>query len=236
MATWIKETDTAIYLMEGNFYLEKINKVARPNGEYQLNVRPMQAWFARPDAPGGMVVAVGINSPEPQAKPGPTGHDGSGSGGTPKPRVTFIAANPSNYRARRAGFDINTIVFHNTVFSTESAIARFKASNSQVSAHYIIDRSGEIIQMVEDRDCAFHAGNRDVNDRSIGIEHEATETERGMTKVQEQASIALIKYLMNAYDIPRNNILPHRAVRATQCPSLIFADDASFKQWIIKNF
>ncbi|GAB4157931.1 MAG: hypothetical protein Fur0046_37640 [Cyanobacteria bacterium J069] len=235
MATWIKETDSAIYLMEGGYYLEKIFKRPRANGEKELNIRPMHDWFKRDDAPGGMVVAVGVVGPEPQPKPG-TGHEGGGSGGMPKPQVTFIPAHPSNYRARREGFKINGIVFHNTVAPVQSAINTFQSSTSQVSAHYIIDRSGEIIQMVQDDYCAFHAGNKDVNDRSIGIEHEATPTQKGFTAPQEKASITLIRFLMDAYAIPKTNILAHRSVRATQCPSLIFGTDPEFQQWVTKNF
>ncbi len=236
MATWIKETDEAIYLMEGGFYLEKIPKIPRPNGEYQLSVVPMRAWFARPDAPGGMVISTGLGQPEPQPKPGTNPGSGNPGGGAPKPRVTFTPANASNYRARRAGFRIDTIVFHNTVFSTESAIATFKSPSSRVSAHYIIDRSGQIYQMVLDQDCAFHAGDRDINDRSIGIEHEATQTQRGMTPAQEKSSVALIRFLLRTYSIPRNRILPHRAIRQTSCPSLVFPDDASFNRWVVSNF
>ena len=72
MGTWIKETDKAIYLMEGNFFIDKIEKRPRENGEYELSIAPMQGWFSRTDAPSGMVVAVGIQAAEPEPKPVPT--------------------------------------------------------------------------------------------------------------------------------------------------------------------
>lgn len=237
--TWIKETDSAFYLMDGGYYLEKIVKVPRPNGEKELTLIAMKDWFMREDAPGQMVVAVGVpGTEEPQQKPeGGSGHDGTGSGNVqPKPRVTLIPANPSNYRARRSGFKIDTIVMHNTVYSAQSAINRFTSPTSEVSAHYIVARSGEIFQLVQDRDCAFHAGNRDVNDRSIGIEHEATQAVQGFTPVQEQASIALIKFLLTSYDIPKEQIIPHRRIKQTACPSLIFPTDQALTQWIQRNF
>lgn len=71
MATWIKETDQAIYLMEGGYYLDKIDKTPKPNGEQTLSIVAMHEWFARPDSPGGMVVSVGAGGPEPQPKPLP---------------------------------------------------------------------------------------------------------------------------------------------------------------------
>lgn len=247
MGTWIKETKNGIYLMEAGFYLEKILKTPQDaKGESRATIIAMKDWFSRTDAPGTLVVATNGAEPEPEPKPlavlSPTG---SGSGSTVKPRVTFTPAHSSNQRARRSGFAIRQIVIHNTVGSTESAIATFKDPVAQVSAHYIIDRSGEIIQMVDDQNCAFHAGDRDMNDESIGIEHEATDGLRGITPEQEKASVSLIKFLIDAYDIPLANITAHRCVVATECPSLIFplltgeaknAMGQNFQQWKARHF
>jgi hypothetical protein len=241
MPTWVKETDTAIYLMEGAFYLEKIAKTPRPNGEKDATIMAMKQWFNRPDPPGRMIIAVGTNSDEPLPKPPSNGgHTGAGPGtDLPKPRVTLILAHPNNFRARRSTFKIDTIVIHNTVSSTESTINTFQNPASEVSAHYLIDRSGEIIQLVNDRDCAYHAGNKDMNDRSFGIEHEATPQQRGLTAAQEKSSISLIKFLLDAYDIPANRIISHRGVETppfTECPNLIFPTEAAFRQWVNQHF
>lgn len=235
--TWIKETDQAIYLMEGNYYIEKIPKLPRPNGEKEVTVVLLKEWFSRSDAPGMMITATGLNTPEPTPDPNLGGHDGSGSGGgVPKPRVTLIPAHPTNYRARRPEFTVDTVVIHNTVYSAQSAINTFRTAGTEVSAHYIVQRNGEIVQMVEDRDCAFHAGNRDMNDRAIGIEHEATFAERGLTDIQEKASIALIEYLLDAYSIKADRVIPHRRVVATSCPDLIFPTELAFNTWVQKHF
>ena len=69
MGTWIKETDQAIYLMQGGYYLEKIEKRPRSKGEKTLTIVDMHQWFARPDSPGGMIVALGSQDPEPSPKP-----------------------------------------------------------------------------------------------------------------------------------------------------------------------
>ena len=71
MGTWIKETDQAIYLMQGGYYLEKIEKRPRSNGEKTLSIVDMHQWFARSDSPGGMIVALGSEAPEPLPKPIP---------------------------------------------------------------------------------------------------------------------------------------------------------------------
>jgi GH24 family phage-related lysozyme (muramidase) len=69
MGTWIKETETAIYLMEGGYYLSKISKYPSESNpaEKVINIAGMKAWFERPDAPRGMTVSQ--SGPEPEAKP-----------------------------------------------------------------------------------------------------------------------------------------------------------------------
>lgn len=75
MSTWIKETDHAFYLMEANFYLDKILKDPRPvgvghPGERQLYLSKLKSWLNAPtDAPNAMIVAVGIGAEEPEPKP-----------------------------------------------------------------------------------------------------------------------------------------------------------------------
>ncbi len=69
MGTWIKETDTAFYLMEGGYYLSKISKYPSKSNpaEQILNVAGMKTWFDRSDAPKGMTISKG--GPEPAPKP-----------------------------------------------------------------------------------------------------------------------------------------------------------------------
>lgn len=70
MGTWIKETDTAFYLMEGGHYISKISKYPSKSNpaEQVVNVAGMKAWFSRSDAPRGMTVSRG-KGPEPKPKP-----------------------------------------------------------------------------------------------------------------------------------------------------------------------
>lgn len=83
-----------------------------------------------------------------------------------------------NYNWRPGGaFDISSIIFHHTATNdAQSVINWFKNPDSLVSAHYVIDKDGTIINMVDTSLRAWHAGisvlnNRtDVNSFSIGIE------------------------------------------------------------------
>ncbi len=72
MGTWIKETDTAIYLMQGGYWISRITKYpskTNPN-EKVVNISGMKAWFTRSDAPQAMTVAYD-SGPEPPALPPP---------------------------------------------------------------------------------------------------------------------------------------------------------------------
>lgn len=155
-----------------------------------------------------------------------------------KPTIKEFIQSP-NYSSR-AGATIDTIVVHYTTAGTVyGTIAHFKNPESNVSAHYIIDKNGDIYQMVKDGDKAWHA--RQANRSSIGIEHVAKVGDR-LTEVQEKSSIHLIKWLMAEYKIPPENIQAHKQIISTSCPGNIFGDDINdtnlpkFKDWVSKNF
>lgn len=86
MGTWVKETDDAIYLMQGNQWISRIQK--RPSAtnpqERVLNVEGMRQWFLRADSPQAMTVSVGAGGPEPAqaGTPDPVRPD---AGGQPEP-------------------------------------------------------------------------------------------------------------------------------------------------------
>ena len=83
-----------------------------------------------------------------------------------------------NFNARPEGVVVDTVVLHATVLnSLQDVVDKFADSESQVSAHYTIDRDGTIACHVSENCRAWHAGQsrmRDgrvgVNDFSIGIE------------------------------------------------------------------
>lgn len=71
MGTWIKETDKAIYLMQGGYWISRISKYPSSNNpkEYVLNITGLRSWFTRPDFPQAMTVSIGTGAPEPQPMP-----------------------------------------------------------------------------------------------------------------------------------------------------------------------
>jgi uncharacterized protein YcbK (DUF882 family) len=102
MGTWVKETDEAFYLMQGNQWISRIQK--RPSTtnpkEQVLNVEGMRQWFMRSDAPMAMTVSVGAGGPEPEQKgatatPGSTAPsvEGNGQTATPSESTTSVEGN-----------------------------------------------------------------------------------------------------------------------------------------------
>ncbi|MBD2105968.1 lysozyme [Nodosilinea sp. FACHB-13] len=71
MGTWIKETDIAIYLMQGGYWISRITKYPSSNNpkEQVVNVGSVKTWFQRDDYPRAMTVSIGTGGPEPQPMP-----------------------------------------------------------------------------------------------------------------------------------------------------------------------
>lgn len=87
-------------------------------------------------------------------------------------------------------------------------------ATSEVSAHYLIDRDGTLIQMVEEDMRAWHAGagawggQGDVNSRSIGIEMANTGAEPFSEPLMTMLE-TLLRGLMSRWSIPAQNVIAH---------------------------
>jgi hypothetical protein len=132
----------------------------------------------------------------------------------------------SNYTVGRDGNSVELIVDHWTVVMFEGAIRRFKDPASVLSAHYVIGSDGRIAQLVSEDDTAYHAGVFSVNQRSIGIEHEAgpampPSDALYAASAQLHADIAA-RYGL-ALEVGRT-VLPHHAIVPTECPGTLDLD------------
>jgi hypothetical protein len=126
------------------------------------------------------------------------------------------------HKSSRNGRAIDHIVIHYTTSrNIEGSIAHFKTGTPRTSAHYIVGQDGKLVQMVPDKDCAWHAGTSDMNVRSIGIEHVARAGD-AITESQARTSIKLIRWLMQAYAIPVAHVIPHASVKSTSCCGDLF--------------
>ncbi|MFF3321890.1 N-acetylmuramoyl-L-alanine amidase, partial [Streptomyces sp. NPDC002889] len=112
------------------------------------------------------------------------------------------------------GHDIRYIAIHDTEGGYDGSLAVFTNPASYASAHYLIRASdGLVTQMVENKNEAWHAGNKTVNMHSIGVEHEGYAIKEGSwyTEPQYESSAALVKFLAATYAIPldRGHIIGH---------------------------
>ena len=99
--------------------------------------------------------------------------------------------------------------------------AKIRADRRQVSIHYVIGRSGNIAKGVPEDIIAYHAGNPDVNGRSIGIELvNDGDGKDPFPPAQIAALIKLIKDLRARYSISLAGIVRHADVdqRLCTCP------------------
>jgi N-acetylmuramoyl-L-alanine amidase len=127
-----------------------------------------------------------------------------------------------NRDARPAGSTVDTLILHYTGMPTaEDALARLGDPAAKVSAHYLIDEDGSIVQLVPEPERAWHAGvsvwrgETDLNARSIGIELVNPGHEWGyrpFTEAQYRALIPLCLEILQRWPIPPPRVLAHSDV------------------------
>jgi N-acetylmuramoyl-L-alanine amidase len=133
-----------------------------------------------------------------------------------------IFQSPNYSIKNRSKKDIKFIVIHYTgMQSVRACIKRLTSIKSKVSTHYLIDRKGKIISMVDDKNTAWHAGRSkwknftNLNRHSIGIELVNKGHQFGyenFSKKQISKLILLCKFLIKKYKIKKSNILGHSDV------------------------
>ena len=127
-----------------------------------------------------------------------------------------------NFTDRRGCDKPSLIILHYTGMKTAAeAIERLCDPAAEVSAHYVVDEDGSILQLVEEDKRAWHAGVSqwgditDVNSHSIGIEIVNPGHEWGYRPypdVQITAVMDLVKGIMQRWDIKPEGVLGHSDV------------------------
>ncbi|WP_129113152.1 peptidoglycan recognition protein family protein [Halegenticoccus tardaugens] len=129
----------------------------------------------------------------------------TGSAYSPEPSAGWEPADPSNYTAanRENDYDVRWIVVHVTEGSYEGAISWFQNPDADASSEYVLRNSdGEITQMVETENYAWHAGNAGYNRRSVGLEHEGYVGETTFTDDLYRSSARIVRRLADEFDVP----------------------------------
>lgn len=132
----------------------------------------------------------------------------------------WVAASDANWRSadRPDDFHIDMVIVHVTQGSFDSAVSAFQDPGHKASAHYIVGQDGRVTQMIRELDVAYHAGNRDYNERSVGIEHAGfVDRPEDFTDEMYESSARLTARICARYDIPvdRKHIIGHVEVPGT---------------------
>lgn len=128
---------------------------------------------------------------------------------------------PSPNHNERSG-EVSLLLLHYTgMTSGEEALQRLCDPRAEVSAHYVVDEDGTILQLVPESRRAWHAGRsywkgeRDINSRSIGIEIVNPGHENGyrpFPEAQVAAVIDLARDICARHAIAPQDVLAHSDV------------------------
>lgn len=128
-----------------------------------------------------------------------------------KPRVSVEQRPSPNFDARRPTL---VVIHHTSDDGAEGALRTLTDPRRKVSAHYLVSRDGRILQLVDERERAWHAGESswagidDVNSASIGIELDNNGREP-FAEPLITALLALLSDIKERYDIPDANFVGH---------------------------
>ncbi len=152
---------------------------------------------------------------------------------TPDRRERLNPADPNSdnngpsYDLKAAGL----VVIHTMDGTADGADARFKNPSAtqpggQASAHYGVRLDGSLWQWVDEKDAAWHAGNWEVNRRSIGIEHEDGGRPNDLRPdALYAASAKLVADICHRYGWPvdTDHVKPHHevSIAPTACPDAL---------------
>ena len=136
--------------------------------------------------------------------------------GTVKRPFTLWQGGTQNFTpANRKPEAIRYIVIHVTEGSFWGSVEWLQNPDAHASAHYVVARRGGIAQLVRDKDVAWHAGNRLINEQSIGIEITGkTHDPAGFTKAQYESAARLSAYIARRSLMPitRRHFIGHDEV------------------------
>jgi len=126
----------------------------------------------------------------------------------------LIQHTPNETRTNRTARTINDIVIHDTEGAFLGSVRHLENARVDGSAHFVVSRTGQIVQLVPVTDVAWHSGNAYWNLHSIGIEHVGFVSHNIYTDAEYRASAELVAYLAHRWSIPidRKHIIGHDEV------------------------
>jgi hypothetical protein len=138
---------------------------------------------------------------------------GASAAGAATLRV-LVRDTPNKTESNRTAKTINAIVIHDTEGRFVGSVRFLQRARTRGSAHFVVSRKGQIVQLVPVGDVAWHAGNSWWNLHAIGIEHEGWAGRGRYTVAEYRASAQLAAYLAHRWGVPidRRHIIGHNDV------------------------
>ncbi|MDT0642726.1 N-acetylmuramoyl-L-alanine amidase [Zunongwangia sp. F363] len=132
----------------------------------------------------------------------------------------------TNFNLRKPNY---VVIHHTAQDSAAQTLKTFTLPRTQVSAHYVIGRDGEVYHMLNDYYRAWHGGvgswgtTNDLNSASIGIELDNNGFEE-FPEAQINSLLDVLEMLKRKYKIPAQNFIGHSDIAPTRKvdPSALF--------------
>ena len=116
---------------------------------------------------------------------------------------------------------IKFVIIHYTGMQSEiESIKRLKNPKSKVSCHYLINRKGKIIQLVKDKNIAWHAGKSNFNGRTncngflLGLSFSGNTNARELTDDEVSSAIEWLVPRFEKWGWPKDlsTVTTHRDI------------------------
>lgn len=136
----------------------------------------------------------------------------------------------THYNKGRYGCSVNKVVVHYNAGNLTVEGCWSVWQSRPASAHYQVEESGRIGQLVYDSDTAWHAGNWEANKTSIGIEH-ANYSDGTISDECLDNGAHLVAAICHRFGLERpewlKNVFPHKYFASTSCPGQIYGSQKS---------
>lgn len=140
-----------------------------------------------------------------------------------------------HFTSGRSGYKVKYVVVHYNAANLTVEGCYSVWQTREASAHYQVEDSGRIGQLVWDSDTAWHCGDWVGNCSSIGIEH-ANKSDGTITDDCLDNGAHLVAAICKYYGLGRpqwnKNVYPHKHFVSTSCPGQIYGSqkDAYIKR------
>ncbi|GEM_PF-285698 len=144
-----------------------------------------------------------------------------------------------HYTQGRGGHAIDKVVIHHNAGNLTVEDCFRVWQSREASAHYQVQSNGRIGQLVWDGDTAWHCGNFEQNERSIGIEHADDSSDPWhISDACLDAGAHLVAAVCRYYNIGRpewgKNLFGHSDFAATACPASLAVGGSQHDEYVAR--